>query len=149
MEVRHVCWMEELQTPEAVRVHKLEEETAKLISDALEERSGDVLVFLPGEKEIMYTWIYLNNNHGIGDGKVPRTMVGYGQSQVKHGMADLSRKISVMPLYGNLDQDEQDEVLSPAQPGGRKVILATPIAESSITAHHLNLPDPWVAQKVN
>eukprot|EP00746_Dinoflagellata_sp_MGD_P125182 gnl/MRDRNA2_/MRDRNA2_59897_c0_seq1.p1 gnl/MRDRNA2_/MRDRNA2_59897_c0~~gnl/MRDRNA2_/MRDRNA2_59897_c0_seq1.p1 ORF type:complete len:859 (+),score=183.36 gnl/MRDRNA2_/MRDRNA2_59897_c0_seq1:31-2577(+) len=133
VEVKMVGWMEELQTQEAIRLHKLEEKTAEIVRDALLERDGDLLVFLPGEKEIMYTWIYLNNNHGIGDGKVPRTMVGYGQSQVKHGAADLSRKISVMPLYGNLDQEEQDEVLSPPPKGGRKVILSTPIAESSIT----------------
>ena len=39
----------------------MEEKMAEGIKDALKERDGDVLAFLPGEKEIMYVWIFLNN----------------------------------------------------------------------------------------
>ena len=38
-----------------------------------------------------------------------------------------------MPLYGALEGDEQDRAIAPAPPGRRKVVLATAIAETSIT----------------
>jgi len=105
---------------------------AKAIEEALEAHPGDMLVFLPGEREIMYTWIVLNNM-GIGDGEVPKNLVGWARSRIKPEAVDLSRKLQCRPLYSTMEQHEQDEVVSPPPEGWRKVILATPIAESSIT----------------
>jgi ATP-dependent helicase HrpB len=72
-----------------------------------EEREGDVLVFLPGAGEI---------------GRVARLLAG----SVPAGVA-------VHPLHGSLPAAEQDRALAPSPPGGRRVVLATDIAESSLT----------------
>ena len=71
---------------------------------ALKETGGDVLCFLPGE------------------GEIKRTME----------MFSSSRNVSVLPLYGSLPKEEQEKVFRPTN-GTRKVILATSIAETSLT----------------
>ncbi len=81
---------------------------ARLTRRALREQSGDVLVFLPGAREIRRV----------------RELLG----------ADaLEREVRVLPLYGDLTGDEQEAALAPAAPGTRKVVLATNIAETSLT----------------
>ena len=72
-----------------------------------EEREGDVLVFLPGAGEI---------------GRVARLLAG----SVPAGVA-------VHPLHGSLPAAEQDRALAPSPAGGRRVVLATDLAESSLT----------------
>lgn len=112
---------------------KFSEVMAKVIADALEEhREGDVLVFLPGEREIMYTWISLNNI-GIGDGKKPRQLVAWADRLIDKSVDLSSCRVEACPLYGTMDTREQQEALKPPAPGCRKVILASPVAESSIT----------------
>merc|ERR1719310_217748 len=97
VEVKYTNWMEEYWGTQAVKAHKMEEKCAEVIKDALEERPGDVLVFLPGEKEIMYVWIYLNNNWGIGDGKIPRGMAAFAYSIIKRNACDSNSGISAVP----------------------------------------------------
>ena len=75
---------------------------------ALDETSGDILAFLPGESEIRRAASILAEKR-------------------------LPRDILVMPLFGALDKREQDRAVAPAPPGCRKVVLATSIAESSLT----------------
>lgn len=74
---------------------------------ALKETHGDILVFLPGQREIRQVHDRLTQNPSAG--------------------------ARVLPLYGNLTRSEQMKVFLPAQDGGRKVVLATAIAETSIT----------------
>ena len=81
---------------------------ARLARRALREQAGDVLVFLPGAREI-------------------RRVRELLEAQ------DLGRGVRVLPLYGDLGGDEQDAALAPAAPGTRKVVLATNIAETSLT----------------
>ncbi|MFI7508211.1 ATP-dependent helicase HrpB [Micromonospora aurantiaca] len=76
---------------------------AATVRRALRERDGDVLVFLPGAGEI---------------GAVARRL------------ADL-RDIAVLPLHGRLPGAAQDAALTAA--AGRRVVLATAVAESSLT----------------
>ena len=76
---------------------------AAAIGKALAETSGDVLCFLPGEGEIRRV---ADAVHSGGD-------------------------VSVLPLYGSLPKEEQDRVFAPS--ARRKVILATSIAETSLT----------------
>ncbi|MBQ1062959.1 ATP-dependent helicase HrpB [Micromonospora sp. C41] len=76
---------------------------AATVRRALRERDGDVLVFLPGAGEI---------------GAVARRL------------ADL-RDVTVLPLHGRLPGPAQDAALTPA--AGRRVVLATAVAESSLT----------------
>ena len=81
---------------------------ARLTRRALREQAGDVLVFLPGAREIRRVRELLEAE-------------------------DLGRGVRVLPLYGDLGGDEQDAALAPAAAGTRKVILATNIAETSLT----------------
>lgn len=111
--------------------HRFADLVAQQVEEALEEHPGDVLVFVPGEREIMYVWIALNNK-GIGDGQRPKNLVPWAHRLIDNSKVDLSRKIQVSPLYGTMETHEQDSVLQ-AKEGWRKVILATPIAESSLT----------------
>ncbi|HSJ26190.1 MAG TPA: ATP-dependent helicase HrpB [Longimicrobiales bacterium] len=86
----------------------IEPAVAATVRRAVAEHTGDVLVFLPGTAEIRRT---------------AERLAG----------ADLPRDVTVMPLYGDLPQDAQDRAIAPSPPGSRKVVLATAIAETSLT----------------
>ncbi|OGV48103.1 MAG: ATP-dependent helicase HrpB [Lentisphaerae bacterium GWF2_52_8] len=75
---------------------------------ALREESGSILAFLPGTGAIRQTETLLSEN-GLGEGVI------------------------IAPLYGDLPGAEQDRALLPPPEGARKVVLATSIAESSLT----------------
>ncbi|PBB27053.1 MULTISPECIES: ATP-dependent helicase HrpB [unclassified Mesorhizobium] len=85
----------------------IEDAMAKGIRAALADESGSVLAFLPGQREIERTAERLAGKIG----------------------ADTD----IVPLYGQLDGKAQDAAIKPAPPGRRKVVLATSIAETSIT----------------
>ncbi|HEV7686773.1 MAG TPA: helicase-related protein, partial [Acidimicrobiia bacterium] len=77
---------------------------------ALREETGDVLVFLPG----------------AGDIRRVATALGERGS----GLPD---EVDIRPLYGALPIADQDAALAPSPPGRRRVVLATDIAETSLT----------------
>lgn len=79
----------------------------RAVQRALEETDGDVLVFLPGA------------------GEIARAL-----DEISAGLA---AAVYVVPLYGNLDQTEQDRAIAPGTRGKRKVVLSTAIAETSLT----------------
>jgi len=85
---------------------RLEDDVAAAVRKALAEEAGDILVFLPGTAEIRRTAERLG---GIPGG------------------------VQVHPLYGDLTREAQDEAIAPSAPGRRKVVLATAIAETSLT----------------
>jgi len=87
---------------------RIEATTAATIRIALRDVEGDVLAFLPGQGEIHRV------AGQLGDGA-------------------LGEAIDVFPLYGNLPFDAQDRAIAPSPAGRRKVVLATSIAESSLT----------------
>jgi ATP-dependent helicase HrpB len=78
------------------------------VGRALAEEDGDVLVFLPGAGEIRRT-------------------------EARLRALDLEAEVDVRPLFGHLSGDEQDAAIAPSPPGRRKVVLATAIAETSLT----------------
>jgi ATP-dependent helicase HrpB len=80
--------------------------TARTIRRALDRDPGDVLAFLPGVAEIRRV---ANRLDGLGPG------------------------VDVLPLYGDLPAEAQDRAIQPAIPGRRKIVLATSIAETSLT----------------
>jgi ATP-dependent helicase HrpB len=82
--------------------------TAEAVRRALAEEGGSLLVFLPGEGEIRRTLERLRD-------------------------APLPPDVSLHPLFGALPREEQDAAVEPPSPGRRKVVLATSIAESSLT----------------
>jgi ATP-dependent RNA helicase HrpB len=79
---------------------------AAAIRRALDEDDGSVLVFLPGGAEIR---------------------------RVERLLGDLGADVIVAPLYGDLPPAAQDAALAPAPDGRRKIVLATSIAETSLT----------------
>lgn len=85
---------------------KIEQQIAAHLPSVLDRTSGDVLIFLPGVGEIFNTTRELES------------------------LAE-KRDLTLLQLYGNLPLEQQDEVLSPS--AQRKVVLATNVAESSLT----------------
>lgn len=84
----------------------LPELAARMVAKAVQEKEGDILVFLPGEGEIRKSEELLRDQlHGL----------------------------SIHPLYGQLSPQEQFRAIMPDRHGKRKVVLATTIAETSLT----------------
>jgi ATP-dependent helicase HrpB len=86
----------------------LELQTSQVVRAALRDHGGDILCFLPGAAEIR---------------RVQRALEESGLDPV----------VRIMPLYGELTGAAQDAALAPLSPGQRKVVLATSIAETSLT----------------
>ena len=86
----------------------IERQMADAIATALRADAGSVLAFLPGAAEIRRTQNFLSER--VSD---PNT--------------------EIVPLFGALDAGVQDRAISPAPKGQRKVVLATSIAETSLT----------------
>jgi ATP-dependent helicase HrpB len=87
---------------------RIDEAVADAILRALRGESGSLLVFLPGQGEIRRV-----------------------ETRLRERMGDPA--VDLAPLYGALDRAEQDRAVEPAGPGRRKVVLATAIAETSLT----------------
>jgi ATP-dependent helicase HrpB len=87
---------------------RIEPQMAAAIRRALADEPGSVLAFLPGAAEIR------------------RTAERLGES-----LRDPS--VDIVPLHGALDAEMQDRAIAPSPPGRRKVVLATSIAETSLT----------------
>jgi ATP-dependent helicase HrpB len=86
---------------------RIEASVASAIEAIHRSESGSILAFLPGQGEIRQVASRLEGRLG------PLT--------------------DIQPLYGGLSSQEQDAAIRPAPQGRRKVVLATPVAESSIT----------------
>lgn len=95
--------------PKASPQERIEEHMTRAIAQALTADQGSLLCFLPGVGEIR---------------RVAERLQTRGV---------LPPEATLCPLYGDLDKDAQDEAIRPAASGSRKIVLATAIAESSIT----------------
>ena len=91
---------------------RIEDTMAAAIRRALAEESGSALVFLPGVGEIR---------------------------RVEERLRGLDPGIDVAPLYGDLSPTEQDRAIAPSPGGRRKVVLATSIAETSLTIEDVRI----------
>ena len=89
-------------------VEQPERQVAQLVRRALREEHGDLLVFLPGAREIR---------------RVAAMLEG----------APEAAAVEILPLYGELSAEQQEAALAPVAHGARKVVLATNIAETSVT----------------
>jgi ATP-dependent helicase HrpB len=87
---------------------RIDDEVARVTLDALASESGSILVFLPGQGEI-------------------RRVAESLEARVKRPDVDIA------PLYGAMDSRAQDLAIAPAPVGRRKIVLATSIAETSLT----------------
>jgi ATP-dependent helicase HrpB len=102
---------------------RLEAGVAAAVRRALAEvPDGDLLVFLPGMGEIARVTRALTDA-GIGD----------GPCSTAQGKGPPPGSIDVLALHGSLPSAEQDRALAPSAAGRRRVVLATDIAETSLT----------------
>ncbi|WP_236942687.1 ATP-dependent helicase HrpB [Ewingella americana] len=92
---------------------RLDEGVARVVSRLMSENSGSMLLFLPGVAEITRVQNLLS-------GKV-------------------SDDIDLCPLYGALTLEQQQKAIQPAPAGRRKIVLATNIAETSLTIEGIRL----------
>ena len=91
---------------------EIAETVAATVSRAHRGLEGDILAFLPGQADIVRCAELLGNSLGA---------------------------THVCELYGNLPPQQQYEAISPSAPGERKVVLATPIAETSLTIEGIRI----------
>lgn len=91
-----------------VEIRRLPEDmtVSRAVLQAHRDEEGDILAFLPGEAEIRRAAAELEGALGA---------------------------TRICPLYGMLSNEEQRAAIAPSLPGERKVVLATPIAETSLT----------------
>src|SRR5690606_939724 len=87
---------------------RIEDEVTDAVVAALGAEAGSLLVFLPGQGEI-------------------RRVAEMLAARIRDPGVDIA------PLYGTLERAEQDRAIAPSPPGRRKVVLATSIAETSLT----------------
>ncbi|UTW12680.1 ATP-dependent helicase HrpB [Marinobacterium rhizophilum] len=92
---------------------RIEARVAATVMQALAEDSGSLLVFLPGQREIRETQRLLRDQLA--------------------SLKEAAQSIVVCPLYGDLSLEAQRSAIAPAGAGQRKVVLATAIAETSLT----------------
>ncbi len=82
------------------------EKVLSIVKKTIAEGMGDILIFLPGEAEI---------------------------KSCTEKLSVLGKKIQLYPLYGRLSKEEQERVFIPTEKGKTKVVVATNIAETSLT----------------
>ncbi|GGA63153.1 ATP-dependent helicase HrpB [Pelagibacterium lentulum] len=92
---------------------RIEDSVIATVLSAMREEAGSVLVFLPGQAEIRRVAERLHSQVG------PDT--------------------DIAPLYGQLSGAEQDMAIQPAQTGRRKIVLATAIAQTSLTIEGIRI----------
>ncbi len=96
----------EIRHQPVARDHDMAAGIARVVRQVLREESGSLLVFLPGESEI-------------------RRLAGL--------LTGLPADCRVQPLYGRLPREAQQAAIAPAPAGQRKIVLATTVAETSLT----------------
>ena len=126
--------------------------------EAYKKHEGDILVFLPGQAEIERCFELLSNSqHLTASPSQPITTTPSqhlntsGGALVSARLLPLARArsapttsqpitttttphhLTIHPLYGNLSPENQRRAIAPSAPGERKIVIATPIAETSIT----------------
>ncbi|CAH1650670.1 ATP-dependent helicase HrpB [Chelatococcus asaccharovorans] len=87
---------------------RIEDEVTEAVMRALRAEPGSLLVFLPGQGEIRRV-----------------------EERLAQRITDPA--VDLAPLYGAMDRAAQDKAVEPAAPGRRKIVLATSIAETSLT----------------
>ena len=139
-----------------VELHYADEDTdprdiaavaASTTIEAYKKHEGDILVFLPGQAEIERCFELLSNSQHLNTSggalvsSAPTTSqpITISPSQPitttpsQHLTISPSHHLYIHPLYGTLSPENQRRAIAPSAPGERKIVIATPIAETSIT----------------
>ncbi|MBK0420951.1 DUF3418 domain-containing protein [Leucobacter sp. CSA2] len=122
VELRYRPLVEKVEVPDpkggAPKVRTVERDLFDAIGEAVDELGrdapGDVLVFLSGEAEIRDAADALNG-------------------RLRGGSRGRAQRTEILPLYGRLSAAEQHRVFEPGAGGTRRIVLATNVAETSLT----------------
>ena len=123
----------------ARREEAIEHQAKRAIEHALATHPGDLLVFLPGQREIARMEALLSPSPS-GRGVGVRVRDVHENAEPSSGAArhllpegEGSSNVEILALHGELPIEQQTRVLQPATDGRRRVVLATNVAESSVT----------------
>ena len=139
-----------------VELHYADEDTdprdiaaaaASTTIEAYKKYEGDILVFLPGQAEIERCFELLSKSQHLTISPHQHLTTTTSQHLNTSGGAlvsnapttpqpittSTSHHLNIHPLYGNLSPEDQRRAIAPSAPGERKIVIATPIAETSIT----------------
>ena len=104
--------------------------------EAYKKYEGDILVFLPGQAEIERCYELLSKSqHFTASPSQPITTTPsqHLTTSTSQPTTTTPHHLTIHPLYGNLSPEDQRRAIAPSAPGERKIVIATPIAETSIT----------------
>ena len=123
-----------------VELHYADEDTdprdiaavaASTTIEAYKKHEGDILVFLPGQAEIERCFELLSNSQPITTSG--GALVSSAPTTPQPITTTTPHHLTIHPLYGNLSPENQRRAIAPSAPGESKIVIATPIAETSIT----------------
>ncbi|WP_302813645.1 ATP-dependent helicase HrpB [Leyella stercorea] len=123
-----------------VELHYADEDTdprdiaavaASTTIEAYKKHEGDILVFLPGQAEIERCFELLSNSQHLNT--PGGALVSSAPTTSQPITTTTPHHLTIHPLYGNLSPENQRRAIAPSAPGERKIVIATPIAETSIT----------------
>ena len=123
-----------------VELHYADEDTdprdiaavaASTTIEAYKKHEGDILVFLPGQAEIERCFELLSNSQHLNTSG--GALVSSAPTTPQPITTTPPHHLTIHPLYGNLSPENQHRAIAPSAPGKRKIVIATPIAETSIT----------------
>ena len=103
---RRIYNIETFYSQEDTDINNIVHSVLPTIREAHDRHEGDILVFLPGQADITRCY------EALGESLAPT---------------------KVYPLYGNLSLEDQQKAIAPSASNERKIVLATPIAETSLT----------------
>lgn len=109
----HVHYLPHRQVPGDNR--QLPALMARKIAEWMDVEDGSLLAFLPGVGEIRQV-----------------------EERLREQLAD-RKEITIAPLYGDLSKQQQDTAIAPSPPGRRKIVLATNVAETSLTIEGIRM----------
>ena len=104
--------------------------------EAYKKYEGDILVFLPGQAEIEQCYELLSKSqHFTASPSQPINTSTHQHltTSTSQPTTTTPHHLTIHPLYGNLSSEDQRRAIAPSAPGERKIVIATPIAETSIT----------------
>ena len=104
--------------------------------EAYKKYEGDILVFLPGQAEIEQCYELLSKSqHFTASPSQPINTSTHQHltTSTSQPTTTTPHHLTIHPLYGNLSPEDQRRAIAPSAPGERKIVIATPIAETSIT----------------
>ena len=110
--------VETVYASEDINVCDMTQEMVATIAKAHHDHPGDILAFLPGQGEIL---------------KCEKLLNAMIDKACESSTDNMWAATTIYPLYGNLSPEKQRSAIAPSLEGRRKIVLATPIAETSLT----------------